>query len=170
MTGEMVAFYALAFMLVGASIMAVSVRNIFHAAIYLILALFAVAGLFILLHAEFLAAVQVLVYVGAVAVLVIFAVMLTTRLTDIRVRAQNEQVGVGIVVSGMLFVAMIVAIWSTTWPQLDAPMATDNVRALGRLLMTRFVLPFEIVSVLLLAAMIGAIVIAAKEKRKEDPT
>ena len=169
MTGEMVAFYALALMLVGASILAVSVRNIFHAAIYLILALFAMAGLFILLHAEFLAAVQVLIYVGAVAVLVIFAVMLTTRLTDIRVRAQNEQVGVGLVVSGMLFVAMAVAIWSTTWPTTDLPMAGDNVRALGRLIMTRFVLPFEIVSVLLLAAMIGAIVIAAKEKSGEDP-
>ena len=168
MSGEMVAFYALAFLLVGASILAVSVRNIFHAAIYLILALFSVAGLFILLHAEFLAAVQVLIYVGAVAVLIIFAVMLTTRLTDIRVRAQNEQVGVGLVISGMLFVAMTVAIWSTKWPVSDLPMASDNVRALGRLLMTRFVLPFEIVSVLLLAAMIGAIVIAAKEERGED--
>jgi NADH-quinone oxidoreductase subunit J len=168
MTGEMVAFYGLAFMLVGASILAVSVRNIFHAAIYLILALFAMAGLFVLLYAEFLAAVQVLIYVGAVAVLVIFAVMLTTRLTDIRVRAQNEQVGVGLVVSGMLFVAIIVAIWSTNWPMSDLPMAGDNVRALGRLIMTRFVLPFEIVSVLLLAAMIGAIVIAAKETRGED--
>lgn len=169
MTGEMIAFYVLAFLLVGSSIMAVTVRNIFHAAIYLILALFAVAGLFVLLHAEFLAAVQVLIYVGAVAVLLIFAVMLTTRLTDVRVRAQNEQVGIGLVVSGMLFVAMTVAIWSTTWPGTDVPMATDNVRALGRLIMTRFVLPFEIVSVLLLAAMIGAIVIAAKEERKEDP-
>ena len=168
MSGEMVAFYVLAFLLVGASILAVSVRNIFHAAIYLILALFSVAGLFILLHAEFLAAVQVLIYVGAVAVLIIFAVMLTTRLTDIRVRAQNEQVGVGLVISGMLFVAMTVAIWSTKWPVSDLPMASDNVRALGRLLMTRFVLPFEIVSVLLLAAMIGAIVIAAKEERGED--
>lgn len=168
MTGESLVFYALAFLLVGASIMAVSVRNIFHAAMYLILALFAVAGFFVLLNAEFLAAVQVLIYVGAVAVLVIFAVMLTTRLADARVRSHNEQVGVGMVVSFMLFVAITVALWSTSWPVSQAPQAVDNVRSLGRLLMTRFVLPFEIASVLLLAAMIGAIVIASKESGSKE--
>ncbi len=163
MTGESLAFYGLAFMLVGASILAVSVRNVFHAAMYLILALFAVAGYFVLLNAEFLAAVQVLIYVGAVAVLVIFAVMLTTRLTDARVRAHNEQVGAGLVVAVAMFLAIVMAMWSTSWPISDAAPAVDNVRTLGRMLMTRFVLPFEIASVLLLAAMIGAIVIAAKE-------
>lgn len=163
MTGEALAFYGLAFLLVGASILAVAVRNVFHAAMFLILALFAVAGFFILLHAEFLAAVQVLIYVGAVAILMIFAVMLTTRLTDARVRAHNEQVGAGLVVAVAMFVAVTMALWSTSWPVTEAPGAVDNVRTLGRLLMTRFVLPFEIASVLLLAAMIGAIVIAAKE-------
>ena len=164
--GEQIVFYGLAFFLVGASVLAVTVRNIFHAATYLIVALFAVAGFFILLHAEFLAAVQILIYVGAVAILMIFAVMLTSRLTDVRLRAQNEQVGTGLVVALMLFVAVCFCIWSTRWPHDTAPMAADNVRAVGRLIMTEYVLPFEIVSVLLLAAMIGAIVIAAKEKDK----
>jgi NADH:ubiquinone oxidoreductase subunit 6 (subunit J) len=168
MTGEAVAFYGLAFLLVGASLLAVSVRNIFHAAMYLIVALFAVAGFFLLLNAEFLAAAQVLIYVGAVSVLLIFAVMLTTRLTDARVRAHNEQVGVGAVVSIMLFVAITAAIFSTSWPVSELPSGVDNVRPLGRLLMTRFVLPFEIASVLLLAAMIGAIVIASKETGSKD--
>jgi NADH:ubiquinone oxidoreductase subunit 6 (subunit J) len=168
MTGESLAFYGLAFFLVGSSILAVSVRNIFHAAMYLILALFTVAGFFVLLHAEFLAAVQVLIYVGAVAVLIIFAVMLTSRLTDARVRAHNEQVAVGIVVSVALFVTITMALWSTSWPVTEAPQAVDNIRTLGRMLMTRFVLPFEIASVLLLAAMIGAIVIAAKESGSRE--
>lgn len=167
MNGESLSFYGLATLLVGSSILAVAVRNIFHATMYLILALFAVAGFFILLHAEFLAAVQVLIYVGAVAVLVIFAVMLTTRLTDARVRAHNEQVGVGLAVAIAMFVAVTMALWSTSWPVTDAQGPVDNVRTLGRQLMTRFVLPFEIASVLLLAAMIGAIVIAAKES--DDP-
>jgi NADH-quinone oxidoreductase subunit J len=166
--GEQIAFYVLAFVLVAASIMAVTVRNIFHAAIYLIVALFSVAGFFILLHAEFLAAVQVLIYVGAVAVLIIFAVMLTTRLTDVRVRTQNEQVGIGAIVAAAIFVTVAVTLRSTVWPLSEVPAATDNVRALGRLIMTRFVLPFEIVSVLLLAAMIGAIVIAVKEEKKGE--
>ena len=165
--GEQLAFYILAAILVGASLLAVTVRNIFHAAIYLIVALFAMSGFYILLHAEFLAAVQILVYVGAVAMLIIFAVMLTTRMTDVRIRAQNEQVGVGAVVSAILFVALAVAIWGTEWPESTLPMATDNIRSLGRLIMTKFVLPFEIISVLLLAAMIGAIVIAAKEEPSE---
>jgi NADH-quinone oxidoreductase subunit J len=166
--GESLVFYALAALLVGSSLLAVSVRNIFHAAIYLIVALFSVAGFFILLHAEFLAAVQVLIYVGAVAVLVIFAVMLTSRMGDVRVRAQNEQVTVGAIVALVLFLVICFCIWSTHWQPSDLPMASDNVRAVGNLLMTRYVLPFEIVSVLLLAAMIGAIVIAAKERRNDD--
>lgn len=163
MTGESISFYALAALLVGSSILAVAVRNVFHAALYLILALFSVAGFFILLNAEFLAAVQVLIYVGAVAVLVIFAVMLTTRLTDARIRAHNEQVGPGLVVALAMFAAVIMALWNTIWPSPTGQGAVDNVRTVGRQLMTKFVLPFEIASVLLLAAMIGAIVIAAKE-------
>lgn len=164
--GEQIFFYGLAFLLVVASLMAVTVRNIFHAAIYLIVALFAVAGFFILLHAEFLAAVQVLVYVGAVAVLLIFAVMLTSRLSDVNLRAQNEQVGVGAIVALVLFMVVSFSIWSTHWNESSIPMAVDNTGSLGKLIMTKFVLPFEIVSVLLLAAMIGAIVIAAKEKQR----
>ena len=161
--GEQIVFYGLGFLLVASSLLAATVRNIFHAAIYLIVALFCVAGFFILLQAEFLAAVQVLIYVGAVAVLMIFAVMLTSRITDIRVQAQNSQVGVGAIVALVLFVVMAFCVWSTNWEISTLPMEVDNTRALGRMIMTKFVLPFEIVSVLLLAAMIGAIVIAAKE-------
>ena len=73
-----------------------------------------------------------------------------------------------LVVAAALFVTVAVTLYSTTWPTSDVPAATDNVRALGRLIMTRFVLPFEIVSVLLLAAMIGAIVIAVKEEKKGE--
>ncbi len=164
--GEQLAFYTLAFMLVGSSAMAVSVRNIFHAAIYLILALFSVAGLFVLLQAEFLAAIQVLVYVGGVAMIMIFAVMLTSKIGDARIKAQNEQVGIGLVVCLVLFVTLGFTLWSTNWPTTEMPLAADNVRAIGRLLMTRFVLPFEIVSILLLAAMIGAIVIATKQRTR----
>ena len=166
--GEQIAFYGLAFLLVGAAAMAVTVRNIFHAAIYLILALTAVAGLFVLLNAEFLAAVQVLVYVGGVAMLMIFAVMLTSKIGDARIKAQNEQVGIGLVVCLVLFLTLGFTMWGTKWPTTDLPLAADNVRAIGKLIMTRFVLPFEIVSVLLLAAMIGAIVIASKQDSKGE--
>jgi NADH:ubiquinone oxidoreductase subunit 6 (subunit J) len=75
---------------------------------------------------------------------------------------------VGIVVSVALFVTITMALWSTSWPVTEAPQPVDNIRTLGRMLMTRFVLPFEIASVLLLAAMIGAIVIAAKESGSRE--
>jgi NADH:ubiquinone oxidoreductase subunit 6 (subunit J) len=84
------------------------------------------------------------------------------------VRSHNEQIGVGAVASATLFVAITAALWSTSWPTSEIPPAVDNVRSIGRLLMTRFVLPFEIASVLLLAAMIGAIVIAAKETKEKE--
>ena len=166
--GEQLAFYVLSFLLVGSAVMAVTVRNIFHAAIWLILALTSVAGLFVMLQAEFLAAVQVLVYVGGVAMIMIFAVMLTSKIADVRVKAQNEQVGIGLVVCFVLFLTLAFTLWNTNWPVTDIPMASDNVRAIGRLIMTTFVLPFEIVSVLLLAAMIGAIVIASKQESKNE--
>ena len=68
----------------------------------------------------------------------------------------------------VLFVTLVFTLWNTNWPVTDMPLAADNVRAIGRLIMTTFVLPFEIVSVLLLAAMIGAIVIASKQQAKKE--
>ncbi len=84
-------FYAIAFVTIASAVMVVSLKNIFHSALFLILCLFSVAGVFILCGAEFLAGVQVLVYVGGVAILMIFAVMLTGQLTNFNVKQLNEQ-------------------------------------------------------------------------------
>ncbi len=170
MSALSLAFYALAFLTIAASIFVVTSKNIFHSAIYLILALFGVAGLYVLLQAPFLAAAQVLIYVGAVSMLMIFAIMLTARIADTSIRQTNEQTVTGLVVSLGLLAIIVYSLWQTPFPISDAPMPEGAGRTLGRLLLTKFVLPFEIVSVLLLGALIGAVVIAKKDPQRREPT
>lgn len=156
-------FFALAFLTIVSSLMVVSSKNIFHSAIFLILALFGVAGLFVLLQAPFLAAAQVLIYVGAIAILMIFSVMLTARIADSSVRHTNEQVPTGLAISLGLLVIMLYSLWNTPIPVSPASADAGAGHTLGKLFLTTFVLPFEIVSVLLLAALISALVIAKKD-------
>jgi NADH-quinone oxidoreductase subunit J len=156
-------FYLLSFIIIVSAIYVVTLRNIFHSALFLILTLFCVAGIYILLDAEFLAAVQVLVYVGAVSVLMIFAIMLTSRLASRKIEASNEQVTTGIFICAGFLLTSLGSFTYTVWRSLDQPLPENNVVTVGKLLMTDYVLPFEVVSVVLLAALIGAIVLARKE-------
>jgi len=169
MEGSMVVFGILSVVIIVSALAVVSLRNIFHCALFLILCLFAVAGIFILLGAEFLAAAQVLIYVGAVAILMIFAIMLTSNLASKKIRQSNENVLVAFFVCVTFVISALMllkktneGVWSKMKPVQELP--ENNILTLGKYLMTEFVLPFEVVSVLLLAAMIGAIVLARKEK------
>ena len=164
-----IVFFILAAVIVAAALMVVTLRNIFHCAIALIVCLFCVAGIFILLGAEFLAAAQVLIYVGAVAILMIFAIMLTSNLATKKISQTNENALIAGVVCVVFFGNALLLIWQTyndVWVRLVSgnPLPSDNVLTLGKYLMTQFVLPFEVVSVLLLAALIGAIALARKER------
>lgn len=166
------AFCFFSFLILISALYVVTLRNIFHCAIFLILALFGVAGIYVLLEAEFLAAVQVLIYVGAVSVLMIFAIMLTSHYQSIRREQSNEQTSIGIVVSfffmGLVMLSLaprsINGEINTVWRVVEGAMPENNTLAIGKLLMTQFVLPFEVVSIVLLAAMIGAIVLARREQ------
>nr|MBN2278628.1 NADH-quinone oxidoreductase subunit J [candidate division Zixibacteria bacterium] len=156
-------FYLISFVLIMSALMVVTLRNIFHCALFLILALFCVAGLYILLEAEFLAAVQVLIYVGAVSVLMIFAIMLTSNLSSRQIKQSNEQVLIGIFVCASFLIACLASLPYTIWRRVDQPLPDNNILTLGKLLMTDYVLPFEVVSIVLLAALIGAVVLARRE-------
>jgi NADH-quinone oxidoreductase subunit J len=162
-------FYIIAFVVIASAILVVSLRNIFHSALFLILCLFAVAGIFILCEAEFLAGVQVLIYVGGVAVLMIFAVMLTAQLTSFNVRQLNEQKALGALVAFCFLLIVLGAVSKTLSVRGGFPVAADphvagsTPHTLGNLLLTDFVLPFELVSVLLVAALVGAVVLAKKD-------
>jgi len=160
---EAMVFYLFAFLIVISALAVVTLRNIFHCALFLILCLFSVAGVYVLLHAEFLAVVQVLLYVGAVAILMIFAIMLTSKLAGREIQMTNEQTFLGLFLSFVLLFGLVYALRGTLFRIVAEGPSPQSTLQIGRLLMTDYVLPFELVSVLLLAALIGAIVIARQE-------
>lgn len=160
-----VIFILFGLMVIGGGIMVVTSRNLIHSAGALILSLFGVAGFYVLLEAGFLAAVQILVYIGAIAILIIFAIMLTRQLTDTDRGGMNSQWPWGLVTAVLAFVIFVVAI-NTVWPLgvdlLEMPAVNNPTASLGAALLhpEQYLLPFEIASILLLGAMVGAIVIA----------
>ncbi|MFQ5882171.1 MAG: NADH-quinone oxidoreductase subunit J [Candidatus Methylomirabilales bacterium] len=156
-------FFALAAFTVAAALLVVLGRNIVHSAVALIFSFCGVAGIYVLLDAEFLAAVQVLIYVGGITILLLFAIMLTTRIAA-RVVVFNEQVGLSALI--VLGITAILVYASLKGIQVSGqpPAPIETAPALGRLLLTTHVLPFEVASVLLLAAMVGAIILARREK------
>ena len=166
MTIEQILFWVISFFMLGCAVMMVTTRSILVAALWMIGAFAGIAGLFVMLGAGFLGIVQVLVYIGAIAVLVLFAIMLTPHVMG------EEQGGprytsqwplVGLMAAGLagLLVALV---QGANWPIVEefAP-AQDYALVLGRAFMTEYVLPFEVASVVLLVALIGAIVIAREE-------
>jgi NADH-quinone oxidoreductase subunit J len=139
----------------------VSLGNLFRAALSLGLVLLGVAVVFLLLDAEFLAFTQILVYVGAILTLVIFAVMLTAKYHRAAPAPANRQVLPAALASGALFAILSAATAPVVWPELDAQGPVE-LAVLGQQLVTTLVLPFEVVSLVFVAAMVGAIVLATR--------
>jgi NADH-quinone oxidoreductase subunit J len=140
----------------------VFLRNLFHAALALVLSFIGVAGFYILLEAELLAMVQLLVYVGAISILIVFAIMLSRRLMSPEYRAANEQWIGGLAAAVVLFGILVYVVLQVTWPAQAAPVPENAITALGQGLVdpNQFLLPFEVASVLLLVALVGAVIIA----------
>ena len=153
-------FILLAAVTLGGALGVVTARNVFISALCLILSLVGVAGLYVLLEAGFLAGVQLLVYVGAIAVLIIFAIMLTRGLMGGTARQSNEQWGVAALIAALLFALLVLLVRGVAWPLSSAPLPADSIAALGQALLGPYVLPFEVASVILLVALVGAIIIA----------
>ena len=160
---ETVAFWALALVLVGSALAVVLSKNLFHSVLWLALALTGTAGVFLLLEAEFLAAVQLLLYAGGIVTIVVFAIVVTERLVGERITQTNRRITAGIVTS-LAFIALIVS-FITQQPLATArqPLTADLTRTIGESVLTRFVLPFELLGVLMLAAMLGAVYFARPE-------
>jgi NADH:ubiquinone oxidoreductase subunit 6 (subunit J) len=153
-------FFLLAAVALVGAVFAVTARNLVRAALGLILSFFGVAGIYFVLEAEFVAIVQILVYVGAISILILFAIMLTRGLMRDTGSAQNSQWLGAAAVSAILFGALTVIAFTTKWPVAQIKLDGDLIPKIGVELVTTYVLPFEAVSLLLLAALIGAIVIA----------
>ena len=150
-------FAIVAIFTLGGAVGVVATRNVVHAALFLLLSLLGAAGAYLLLFAEFLALVQVLIYGGAVTIVVLFAVMLTRsseypRITD------NKQWPLGLITATVLAVVLGAAFWLA--PEVTAEPQAPEFTELGAALFTKWALPFEIASLVLLVALIGAIIIA----------
>jgi NADH-quinone oxidoreductase subunit J len=163
-TWQEIVFWVLAVVMTGAAVRVVTAANVVHAALYLVGALMGAAALYVLLLAEFVAWVQVLVYVGAIVVLMLFGLMLT-RAPIGRSNLDNNQRLLAALVAGAVFIvtsAVLIDGFKDEKVNLDVTrgIGTD---AVGDLIFRAFVLPFEVISVLLLAALIGAIVIARRD-------
>ena len=164
---QSIAFFVFSIFILGGGLGVVSTRNLMHGALYLILSLFGAAGFFVLLSAPFLAAVQVVVYIGAISILIVFAVMLTRSMTNLR-EVVNQQWWLGAGVAVLLFVflaaGMILPIWGQNSAFINQPVSevVASTTDLGVALVdgNQYVVPFEVASILLTAAMIGAIVVA----------
>ncbi|MFQ5739593.1 MAG: NADH-quinone oxidoreductase subunit J [Acidobacteriota bacterium] len=166
---EAILFYLLAAVLVTFSILTVTARNPVRSAVFLISALLAIAGLFFLLKAEFVGAVQILVYVGGIMVLFLFVIMLVS-LRDLgrrRKASRQWKTGVALAVVLSLQVGWLLIrgneLFQTPAARGMVENRTLNTEQLGRLLYTTYLLPFEIASILLLVAIVGAVVMAKKQ-------
>ncbi len=145
-----------------AALGAVLLRNIFHAALAFMVSLLGIAGLFLALQADFLAVVQVLLYVGAVVTLIIFSIMMTEQIGNTSTASSNRLMAPALVLCLVLAGGLAALVTKTPWPfkQLNPAVSAAD---LGAGLMGTYVFPFEAISVFLIAALIGAIVIAKKE-------
>jgi NADH-quinone oxidoreductase subunit J len=162
--GQEIAFLILAAIGGLAGLLVVTSRNVVHAALYLVVALASVAGVYLLLAAPFVAFVQVIIYVGAIVVLLLFGIMLTRAPVGRRVLDNTLRARVGAFVVGAgLFTMLTVFLAGAFGSERISNQAATATAALGESLFRNYVLPFEAVSVLLLAALIGAIVLARRD-------
>lgn len=167
-TGVEIAFLLVGLATLGAALVTVTTKQLVHAALWLVVALGGIAVEYLLLTAEFIAWVQVLIYLGSVVVLLLFGLMLTKapigRSPD--ADSGNRWIALGVaVVAAVSLVWVVVDAFRTTWIDLDGP-AQGSTKVSGEILFQHWVLPFEALSVLLLAALIGAIVLS----RRNEPT
>ncbi|MFG2880384.1 NADH-quinone oxidoreductase subunit J [Streptomyces sp. NPDC048337] len=169
-TGVEIAFVLVGLATLGAALVTVSTKQLVHAALWLVVTLGGIAVEYLLLTAEFIAWVQVLIYLGSVVVLLLFGLMLTKAPIG---RSPDADSGNRWVAAGVAGVAAVALVWvvvdafRTTWIDLDGPVQ-GSTKVSGEILFQHWVLPFEALSVLLLAALIGAIVLSRRNSPAED--
>lgn len=165
LTGELVAFFIFALLIIGGAIFMISFTKVVHMVISMAFAFLSLGGLYVLLEAEFVAFVQILIYAGAISILMIFGIMLTKHEEREEAAPWSLQETLTAIGCAALFGILFYAIQNAEIKSTAAfDPGADNTRALGEILFTERVLPFELVSVLLTVAFIGAIVLARREE------
>jgi NADH:ubiquinone oxidoreductase subunit 6 (subunit J) len=177
MTAEQIIFITLSVIVLGTALLVVTLRNLFHAALALMATFLGVAGLYVMLDAGFLAAAQLLVYIGAISILLIFAIMMTRRIMTTTEPPFNSQVGAALITAVTVFLVVVWVFIQSGLLDVTKPVGPEvsvyldnSVAAMGQAFVdpNGFVLPFEVASVLLLAALVGAIIVAWPKAEDEN--
>ena len=159
-----IVFYVFALITVVSASIVVFSRSIIYSAFSLLFTFFGVAGLYVLLNADFLAVTQLLIYVGGILVLLLFGVMLTTKVVSVETKTGTLQTIPAVIICSAVAGTLGGVFWVTEWKVSPSEEVASTASAIGELLMTRFLLPFEAASVLLLVALLGAAMIARRER------
>jgi len=160
-----IAFFIFAFITIASAFIVVFSRNIIYSAFSLLFTFFGVAGLYVLLYADFLAVTQILIYVGGILVLLLFGVMLTNKVVNVEIKTGTLHT-----IPALVLVAVVAGslsgLFYSTWKDVATPTTSIQTtsKSIGELLMTSYLLPFEIASVILLVALIGAAMISRKNR------
>lgn len=156
-------FYLVAIVTVGSALMVAFSRNIIYSAFSLLGTFAGVAGLYVFLGADFVAAVQLLIYVGGILILILFAVMLTHRITDVEITNRAAGRIPALIVTGVFIYLLVQTVRETPWVKAKEIIYQPTTAIIGDLFLDSYLLPFELASLVLLAALIGAVVISRKE-------
>tara|TARA_B100000945_G_scaffold319657_1_gene327391 strand:+ start:81 stop:566 length:486 start_codon:yes stop_codon:yes gene_type:complete len=136
--------------------------NLIHSAVSLLFTLFSTAALYIFLYADFIAGTQVVIYVGGILVLIIFGVMLTSKIDSPSIASSSANQFIGGIGAFVIFVFQIAVIFNTNWMVSDLNQPESSTREIGYLILNEYLLPFEIISILLLASLMGAALLSRK--------
>jgi NADH-quinone oxidoreductase subunit J len=164
MSGEAVVFWVFATITVGSAAVVVLSRTLIYSAFALLATFFGVAGLYVLLGADFLAATQLLVYVGGILVLLLFGVMLTHKIYDLDLRSEVTQFVPGVIIASFLFAILAMTAANTPWAGGAGRTPSPTTEEIGAMFLGPYLLPFWAASVLLLVALIGAAMIVRRKK------
>ena len=156
-------FWIIVGLTIGSAILVVLSKKLVYSAYALLFTLFGVTGLYVFLWADFLAVVQVVVYIGGILVLIIFGIMLTNKITSVNISNTSVQKSIGSVILLIFITGLGFMVANTPWNVVANSEPTQTTEAIGRLLMIDYLLPFEAASLLLLGALIGATTLSRKD-------
>lgn len=157
-----IVFFGIVGLTLGGALMAVALRNVFYNALSLIVCLFGVAGLFIYLNSEFLAVMEVIVYIGAISIAIVFAIMLSRPMFNTEAPLRKTKVLRSMIVALFVFLGLQKAIQKSDWPVVS-PEGDFSIAAIGKHFLSQSVLPFEVISLVLLVAIIGALILSSSD-------
>jgi len=156
-------FYLFAALTVVSAFFVVTNRNIVYSAFFLLFTFFGVAGIYVLLGADFVAIVQLIVYVGGILILLLFGVMLTNKITNVEIKTGTINIYPAVIGVGLLTGSLLAALINTSWRSIPTTAPQATTAALGTILLQEYALVFELLGIILLIALIGAASIARRE-------